>query len=96
MLNTALIVLVLLALAALYCNLNRIEGELMAAIDDLNAQVSQVVADEAQIKQDIAKVLALLTASTPDLSGAIAALQTLHSSLAADDADLQAAETPTP
>lgn len=66
----------------------------MAQIDDLNAVVSQVVADEASIKTDISAVLALLTAGKPDLSGAIALLQTLHTSLQADDSSLVAAETP--
>lgn len=69
----------------------------MAKIDDLNAVVSQVVADEASIKTDIAAVLALLTApGTPDLSVAIALLQTLHTSLQADDASLVAADEPPP
>lgn len=66
----------------------------MSDIDTLNSEVAAVVADEASVKADIAKVLELLTAGTPDLSGAIALLQTLHTSLQADDASLVAAETP--
>lgn len=66
----------------------------MSQFDDLNTQVASVVADEASIKTDIAKVLELLTAGQPDLSGAIALLQTLHTSLQADDSSLVASETP--
>jgi hypothetical protein len=71
---------------------------IMAQLGDLNNEVGEVVADEAQIKTDIGNVLAELIAlqgtSSPDLSGAIAKLMALHTALAADDATLQAAETP--
>lgn len=70
------------------------QEKMMSDLDTLNSEVAEVVADEASVKADIAKVLQLLTLPQPDLSGAIAALQALHGSLQADDASLVGAETP--
>lgn len=69
----------------------------MADIDTLNAEVAELAADEASIANDVKIVLDELKAqqtgnTPPDLSGAIAALETLHAKLQTDDAALVAAE----
>jgi hypothetical protein len=66
----------------------------MSQVDDLNTEVAEVVADEAKIKADIATAITLLQAGTPDISGALALLTTLHGSLQSDDSELEAAEAP--
>jgi hypothetical protein len=66
----------------------------VSQVDDLNTEVAEVVADEAKIKADITTAITLLQAGTPDISGALALLTTLHGSLQSDDSELEAAEAP--
>ena len=66
-----------------------------AQLDQVNANIAQLVTDEATIKSTIATVLALLqpVAGAPvDVSGAITELANLHTALTADTETLTAAE----
>lgn len=80
----------------LLCVLLVRQEKIMSDLDTLNTEVGEVVADEATIATDLATIIGDLKAlegqANPDLSGAIAALATLHTKLQADDAAVVAAE----
>lgn len=71
------------------------QEKLMAAIDDLNAVVTQIGTDVSAVQADVATVIALLQAvQVPgvDLTDAIGKLTAVHNALAGVDASLKAVE----
>lgn len=71
-------------------------GSIMSQIDDLNAAVQGVRDDVNSVQADVTSVLALLKQTPPDVSGAIAALQSIDTDLKGVDTGLKAALPQTP
>jgi vacuolar-type H+-ATPase subunit D/Vma8 len=75
------------------------ESKLMNKIDDLNAAVSQIAANVAQLDTEVQTAVAAITAAvaaddTPAIEAAVASLSKASTTVAADTANLATALTP--